>query len=370
MEEKKKTITEQYLPHEVIIQILLWLPVKSLIRFKCVCKLWFSLISHPQFANSHFQLAATTPTHRILFISKSNSSPETRSIDFEAPFNDDSASLNLNFLLPRTYLDLEIKGSCRGFMCLHCCSEIHLWNPSTGAHKQIPLSPNDFFLNFYGFGYDQSTDDYLLVSMSYETDFDDTISSHLEIFSLRANMWKEIEDIDIPYTSAVDAEPKLGLLFSGAIHWIAYLDDLQEDVIVAFDLMERKLLDMHLPEEFDGEPEYSDLWVFGEFLSLSTMNNTNNTVQIWVMKEYKVHSSWTKTHVLSTDSILAWHFSPLCSTKNGDIVGTDKDGTILWKCNDKGQLLEYHSYGNDSSRSQVTLYIESLLSLPADNAQA
>jgi hypothetical protein len=132
--------TPPYLPHELIIQILLRLPVKSLIRFKCVCKSWFSLISDPHFTNSHFDITATS-THRILLIS--NSTHETRSIDFEAPFNCDSASLNLNFLLPQTHLDLEIIGSCRGFIILHCSSEIHISNPSTGLHKQIPLSPID-----------------------------------------------------------------------------------------------------------------------------------------------------------------------------------------------------------------------------------
>ncbi|MCH82235.1 F-box protein [Trifolium medium] len=187
-------------------------------------------------------------------------------------------------------------------------------------------------------------------------------------------MWKEIEATHIPYTSAIDEMPKLGLLFSGAIHWIAYRDDLPEDVIVAFDLMERKLVEMHLPEEFDSELDYSGLWVFGEFLSLWTLNyyDSNDSVQIWVMKEYKVHSSWTKTLVLSLDGnrIDAHYFSLICSTKSGDIIGTNNHGTILGKCNDKGQLLEYHSYCNNPGGSEVALYVDSLLSLPANDEQA
>jgi hypothetical protein len=59
-----------YLPHELIIQILLRFPMKSLIRFKCVYKSLFSLISHSNFGNSHFQLS-TTQTRRILCISNS-----------------------------------------------------------------------------------------------------------------------------------------------------------------------------------------------------------------------------------------------------------------------------------------------------------
>jgi len=68
--------------------------VKSLIRFKCVCKLWFSLISDPHFANSHFQLTSATNTPRILSIS--TLSHEIRSINVEAW----CCEINLNRITP------------------------------------------------------------------------------------------------------------------------------------------------------------------------------------------------------------------------------------------------------------------------------
>jgi hypothetical protein len=79
-----------------------------------------------------------------------------------------------------------------------------------------------------------------------------------------------------------------------------------------------------------------------------------------------VHSSWTKTRVVSWVDVPI--NSLLCSTKSGDIIGT-YDNADLIKYNDKGQLLEYHSYCNDPGRSQMALYVESMLSLPADNEQ-
>ena len=130
---------------------------------------------------------------------------------------------------------------------LHCASTLCLWNPSTGFHKQIPFSPFGSDLDaeyFYGFGYDQSTYDYLVVSMSVDP-------SHFEFFSLRVNTWKEIEFF--PYTNA-------GVLYNGAILWLAYRYYLQKDVIVAFDLMERKLFYMLLPDEFRDTLDYCSLW--------------------------------------------------------------------------------------------------------------
>jgi F-box interacting protein len=341
---------QPYLPHELIIQILLRLPVKSLIRFKCLCKSWFSLITHdPQFANSPFQLTAATPTCRILFIS----TPDLHD-DFA------SVSLNLHFLLSESYSKLQIKGSCRGFILLHCTSRLYIWNPSTGFHKQIPVSPFGSNLDaeyFYGFGYDQSTDDYLVVSMSGDP-------SHFEFFSLRVNTWKQIEFF--PYANPCEDKPNAGVLYNGAIHWLAYRYDLQKDVIVAFDLTERQLFDVYLPDEYTDTLDYCSLWVFGELLSFSAIDYGNNRDEIWVMKEYKVHSSWTKTLVLSIGSTPNESFSPLCCTKGGDIIGTDHD-TGLVKYDDKGQLLEYHSYSHEF---EVAVYTESLLSLPIESEQA
>jgi len=53
------------------------------------------------------------------------------------------------------------------------------------------------------------------------------------------------------------------------------------------------------------------------------MDYGNSKVDIWVIKEYKVYSSWTKILVLPIDDIPSPRFSPICSTKSGDIVGTD-----------------------------------------------
>jgi hypothetical protein len=133
--------------------------------------------------------------------------------------------------------------------------------------------------------------------------------------------------------------------------------------------MDRKLFDMQFPDDFDHEPTYCGLWVFGEFLSLWAMEYENDTVEIWVMKEYKVNSSWAKILVLFIDDVPTQYFSPLSSTKIGDIIGID-GVTGLVKYNDKGQLLEHRSYCNDLYRSEVALYSESLLSLPYGNEQA
>jgi len=76
---------------------------------------------------------------------------------------------------------------------LQYSSNLYLWNPSTGLNRKIPLSPDHCYFDFYCFGYDHSTDDYLVFSMYCDQiPNSDDVHSHLWLFSLRANAWKEI----------------------------------------------------------------------------------------------------------------------------------------------------------------------------------
>ncbi|XP_058758975.1 F-box protein CPR1-like isoform X2 [Vicia villosa] len=256
----------------------------------------------------------------------------------------------------------EIAGSCRGFILICCSLNIFIWQPSTGDHKHIPLSPFGSNLDaayFYGFGYEDSTDDYLVVSMSQHGYSDDS-PLHLEYFSLKANTWKVVEGLHSPYT--LDDDPRGGCLYKGAIHWVAFCHVFGYDVIVDFNLMERKLSYMHVP---CSSPSRCDLWVYGEFFSAYVRNYSNDTVEIWVMKEYKVNSSWIMTLVLPIDRIPNDDFSLLCCTESGDIIGSN-DGVGLVKYDENGQFLEQHSYSNYDLSLQVTMYIDSMLSLPSD----
>ncbi|CAJ1974378.1 unnamed protein product [Sphenostylis stenocarpa] len=115
------------------------LPVKSLVRFKCVYKSWLCLLSDPHFAISHFQ-RITASANRLMFIVPP--ALEIQSIDFNASLHDDSSCsvLNLNFLPPNSYHNVQIMGSYWGFLLLNCCQSLWVWNPSTGVHRKLSLS--------------------------------------------------------------------------------------------------------------------------------------------------------------------------------------------------------------------------------------
>ncbi|RZC12401.1 hypothetical protein D0Y65_012275, partial [Glycine soja] len=290
----------------------------------------------------------------LLFIA--SSAPELRSIDFN-----DSASVavTVEFPGPKPYYHfVEIIGSCRGFMLLHCVCHLCVWNPTTSVHKIIPLSP---------------------VFFNKDITFCTLLSANrAEIFSLRANAWKEIEGIHFPYIHFYYTNNNPGSLYNqfgsflnGSIHWLAFRSDVSMNVIVVFDLVERSFSEMHLPVEFDYDNlNFCHLRVLGESPHLCAVLGCKHSVEIRVMKEYK-------SIVICADNFAMRYFFPICSTKSGDIIGTNvRAGLMKWttartsnlmKCNDKGQLQEHRTYCDSSYRSEVAVYTESLFSLPCDS---
>ncbi|KAK7318647.1 hypothetical protein RJT34_03351 [Clitoria ternatea] len=382
------------LPRELIVEILLRLPVRSLLRFKSVCKSWSSLISDPKFAVSHFDLAAS-PSHRLLLRLKNNES-QVESIHLDSLFDHDSDVVNLKFPLPtpipehtfhlfsETDFSLRNMGSCRGFILLtNWKGDVIVWNPSTGSYKRISESLVgllDHFLN--GIGYDASTDDYLLVLIQVNQlspYLDDPESpplrpTRIKFFSFKTNLWFRF---DGPCAKYMDVGGQLfctGSFFNGALHWLIISTDNNVHVIVVFDLVERRLSEIALPHDLNMESEllFRNMYlrVMGGCLTV-TVCYPEKAV-IWMMKEYKVHSSWTKLFLLSTSDIPRNTFIPICFTKNGGILGSNESGRLV-KFNDKGELLEHRAYDDEeetfgSSDLHYFTYRESLLSLPCENS--
>ncbi|XP_061372586.1 F-box/kelch-repeat protein At3g23880-like [Gastrolobium bilobum] len=335
-------ILNHTLPNELIEEILLKLPVRSLLRFKCVCKSWLTLISNSKFAKSHYDIAAA-PTHRLLV--QPNNEGYLGSIDIEAPLHDHSAQVYLTgpkssspFTSPEC---LRLWGSCRGFILLRYLYNLILWNPATGSQKSIPCyhDYSGYKKFLYGFGYDASRDDYLVITGVGLKN----VGTHMCSFSLKTNSWNKIEGLDFPYLDH-GGKSRCGLLLNGALHWMAVSHKF-DSVILSFDLKERSLSEIPLPLEFTNESlfEICCLVVIEGCLSLCSPAGQNGALVCWVMKEYKVQSSWTMSIFKSNCYTGCDPPLPICFTEGGGIVGSFASGKLM-KLDDKRELLEISTY--------------------------
>ncbi|PIN16736.1 hypothetical protein CDL12_10611 [Handroanthus impetiginosus] len=214
-----------YLPQEIITDILLRLPVKSLLRFKFTSKLWRSLISSKHFVKIHLENSTKNPTfacHRIISVTKEGNKYDIQHCSLHPLFPERVTYASYgDFPVDESVDSLRLLGSCNGLVCISINeTKYFLWNPSTRESKKLP----DFDLKILshshiiedGFGFEESSGDYKVYAASY-----DQLQDIAKIYSLKQNSWTRIN-----YNKKDNIlSPRTGKFVSGNLHWIRVIED-------------------------------------------------------------------------------------------------------------------------------------------------
>ncbi|KAK9175553.1 hypothetical protein WN944_027560 [Citrus x changshan-huyou] len=284
------------IPLDVITEILSLLPVKSLLRFRCVSKQLCASIDSPEFVKLHLSRSKET-------YSKSSLILELRSGFFSANLD----SLDIAVQLLDHPLDgypektVEVIGCCNGLLALkrYWRNEVYLLNPSTKKHRLLPdividseSHDNNSGIDRFGFGYDASTDDYKLVRIIMS-------SKQVFVYSLKTNSWKRVQDFSYHDSFPIRLKGG-GSLVGGALNWAKLKWNCHALLITAFDLKNENFFVVPLPDDMTNEKSsftnFRNLSVLGGCLSVTCVNRTNinDCYDVWVMKEYGIKESWTK----------------------------------------------------------------------------
>ncbi|KAB1201526.1 hypothetical protein CJ030_MR0G003213 [Morella rubra] len=354
-ERLKKGTWMNNLPEDIIVEILLQLPVKPLLRFRCVSKRWFSLISDPHFAKSHFKRASER-TQRLLL----STSLRLGSLEVDKPFGNGSAVKKLNFPFKQRGRRVKILGSCNGLVCvsLYGHKDFYIWNPSTGDCRKLPdpaIAVHRKNIYIHGFGYDSSTDDYKLLVGSYPLPRPSR-EAEGKLFSLKSNSWKTVANLFNPEEYCESA----GIFSNGALHWQAELIDPR---IIAFDLAEEKFREVPMPDEYDDELNeelyFHTLKNLGGRLCFTCYRRTR--VELLAMMEYGVLESWAiQFRVVRFDS--GYDLTPLCFSKNNELLAMNSCGRELIRSTPQGEMGERFVVCSEPNGCHAAVYVESLLS--------
>ncbi|KAK4256284.1 hypothetical protein QN277_009169 [Acacia crassicarpa] len=314
-----------FLPHEIIRNILKRLPVKSLIRFQCVCKDWKNLIQNPSFIAEHLQ----QPTHQnpsLLLECYGINIPlvgrlilldcglQVRGVQ-NTPSND-------------SLCNARIVGSCNGLLCLEIYqfkqfpSSLSLWNPATTAVRHVPRIRTDISYFDYcvtGFGFSPIVNDYKIVR-TFSVFYDGV--TQVEVFSLNRGTWKAI---DIGNLKGVRLKSET-VTANGAIFWSElnlgqkkegednidfhededYIEEAADkvDAIVSFDIA-KEVFTMIPRPKLDYYVDVN-LTVYENKLALLCVYEDDEipyVVDLWVLNEGTCASgqtwSWTKRYTAS-----------------------------------------------------------------------
>ncbi|XP_071902557.1 F-box/kelch-repeat protein At3g23880-like [Coffea arabica] len=310
------------IPQELIIDILLRLPARSVGKFRCVSKPWRSLLSDPLFIKAHLTLHHHQPQKYILISSSPPIEKSTLSTLTFTPTGsaDHDGVLKRLTLLENQLTDADIVGSCNGlvlvseFKIKHPFRRLsnldfmyYLINPTTMELVELPANPlAPVALPIGGaFGYDRSSDDYKVVTLSNCERITNDV--HLDVFSLRSGTWRRIDVLRyrLHFLS--------GVFLNGAIHWLVKSD---VSLILAFDLSCEELKLLPLPSSRPENCLFSRIAVLDGCLTMvATMGYC---IDVWMMKGYGVEESWTKFSV-TTQNYAALPL-PICLLGDDDLV--------------------------------------------------
>ena len=128
------------LPDETVLEILARLPVKSLLRFRCVCKTWDSFITNPNFISTHLLCYNHDDDGYVIHMPRSNSLRQICTVASDRTFETIS-EFRIPFTLQYGYPKLV--GSCNGMLCVNdywkfAIMDVYLWNPSIRKFKRLP----------------------------------------------------------------------------------------------------------------------------------------------------------------------------------------------------------------------------------------
>ena len=316
---------QQCLLNDIVYDILSRMPVKSLIRFRCVSKSFDSTITDPKFIATHLNQAISLSnnnniTHNgYLLYTPHLSSPDIEEELHTVVHNTDHTPTEVHavvyntdhsltevssFEIPYVLGGTNIVAFCNGLFCLTNNSEnnladqsLYLWNPSIRMFKMVPTQfPDRLPVSRVTFGFAHQNNDFKILRLVCFA----SGGAEAQVYTLSTNSWKKYE-ISLEFLNGLSIHYICSspcLFFNGALHSMAY--DNNQEFILSFDVDDGRVRGIMPPQNYvSGCSEF--LAVFKGSLALIVFTDEvigeNDVCDIWVMKEYGVSESWTKKSV-------------------------------------------------------------------------
>nr|BAJ24868.1 S-locus linked F-box protein type-4 [Petunia axillaris subsp. axillaris] len=374
------------LPQDVFMHILLRLPVKLLLRFRCVSKSCYTLIQSSTFINIHLHRTTSSEDEYILFKRSFKEDVESYKgiFSFFSSHNDDG---NLNSIFPD--LDVpnmtslysidydKIIGPCHGLIAVMDSRSTILFNPSTRKYRLLPSSPFGIPKGYYrsidsgGFGFDYVVNDYKVFRISdvYTEDrygYPEEGERKVEVYEVGIDIWRELDhvDQDLPRLFWLTSS----MYYNGAYHWITTLNHEDKLIILCFDMSTEIFRNINTPDtrQFSSGTCHS-LMLLDECLSFMChpylgpeIDPTTDSIDIWMMKDYNVYESWTKKYTIR---VLSIDESPLAVWKDSLLFFQGKSGYLMSYDFKSEEVKEWNLHGCQKSMRAI-VYQESLVAIP------
>ncbi|XP_051229284.2 F-box only protein 8-like [Lolium perenne] len=301
------------IPGDLISEILVRLPVRSLLRFKSVCRTWHATISGRSFISTHLQRSFSDHQRHPSFLISPDlqAKKEPNKIRlYRWQKGQDSARLVYTLDLQRDSAPVEVYmlGHCNGLVLVPTDTKMHVLNPSTRELLTLPestrgmLSPSSIFRSIVGLGLDPSTNNYKVVRFfSYPSDLS-RIGMEICTINETGRAWRS-NVADPPYPIS---DYQTATFFQGSLFWT--LDELilmppPECRLLRFCLKDEVFsFVMHPPcPGLDDGDEFTLNVLDGE-LCLAQFDSSQRMV-MWMTND-AVNPQWDRRYVLHIEPSL------------------------------------------------------------------
>ncbi|XVF85437.1 hypothetical protein PTKIN_Ptkin17bG0118200 [Pterospermum kingtungense] len=234
-------------PVDILTEIVLKLPVKSILRFKCVAKTWCHLFQSPSFVSQHFNISKRNK-HLVVYYRNDEHDVNDMGliVDNDQPlvcYRDLGQELSSNF--PHMYVNHFLVDN--GLLCLldlvNC--RIILWNPATREFRVIPECVQFFREDAYGaipllgFGLDPLSNDYKVIIVQDYYSVRGQQRYHA-VYKMSTDSWRVLEEEEVQFFEDIDmGDNETNACVNGIYYWKGAKGlgpGLQEHKIVAFHL--------------------------------------------------------------------------------------------------------------------------------------
>ncbi|CAN6895673.1 unnamed protein product [Brassica oleracea var. botrytis] len=356
------TETAELPMHVVTDEILTRLPAKSLMRFKCVSKLWLSLIRSRHFSN-RFSKVPSPRLYMCLWDQATIGDNETYTL---APL--DTRPSTSTFVVDDNLPDPAIGGyilqNLGGFMIYVYRREPHIYNPATGQLIGFPLRSSDHIVVppggekvvTYYFGYDPLSHKYKAVSLIsvFLEETEQVISSMNYIFSQKNKLGYWNKAALTPTDFCPHMPSKGGISIDAIIYYLALVDR-DRFVVASFDIRTEEFNMIQVPKlHEDASVDTPDLTLL-ELGGKATLCDPTNlrdkgVLALWTLEDVGSKKWSCKSLVLKPSQL------PLVDSITFRVKGTTQNGKVLLIPKDflsPFHILSYDMQNNDMRKIEI-----------------
>ncbi|XP_019100998.1 PREDICTED: F-box protein At2g40910-like [Camelina sativa] len=244
---------------DLVMEILMRLPAKSMVSYNCISKQWSSLISCRYFCNRLFTTVTRQKQQPHMYMCLVDEGGKRVLLSISSSTTSPDNNNNTCYVVDQ---DLSITGMggfflnlVRGLMCFSVRKKACIYNPSTRQRLTLPAIKSDITAEQgerkdirYYIGHDSSNDQYKIVcTVAKSSEFFKIVKSEHWVFVLEAGgSWKKVVP---PQNYHPHVPSTVGHFLNGSVvYYMAWLD-METCAVVSFDVTSEELTTILVPPE-------------------------------------------------------------------------------------------------------------------------